>query len=107
MRSVLSRFSEAWDHFPDVLRLAIQTTSINVETKLARDNAFVAERRECFSDKRFACIWTVHFGCIEERDAFFIGCTNDLDALVLICGRPVVGADAHASKPQLRNFQLS
>lgn len=73
------------DHSLDVLRSAIESTgrlSICIELKpeLTRDNDFVAERRERFSDKLFACIGAVNFGGIEEGDAFFMGCTNDLDA---------------------------
>ena len=85
------------NHFPDVLWSAIKTTAcFKVETKFACDNDFVAKRRECFSDKFFVCKWTVNFGGIKERDAFFMGCTNDLNALVSGCGRTVVGADTHA-----------
>ena len=35
-----------------------------------------SQRLERFSDKVFVCEWTVDFGRIEERDAFFMGCTN-------------------------------
>ena len=64
-----------------MLWLTIKSASILVvEAKLASDNDFVAERRERFSYKFFVCIWAVNFGCIKERDAFFVGRTNDLNA---------------------------
>src|SRR5438093_8573148 len=81
--------------------------TVNRKTKLACNNDFVAERRERFSDKLLVCIWAVNFGCIEERDAFFMGCTNDLNALVLGCGRPVVGANTHAPRSQFRCSSLA
>src|SRR2546422_1609297 len=44
----------------------------------------------------------------KKRDALFMGCTNDLDALVSVCGGgAVVGADAHAPRAQFLNFQVS
>jgi hypothetical protein len=49
----------------------------------------------------------VHFGGIEERDAFFMGCTNDVYALDSVCRRPVVGADAHAPRAHFRDFKCS
>src|SRR5437899_139024 len=90
-------------HLFDMLGPAIESyCTVNRKTKLACNNDFVAERRERFSDKLLVCIWAVNFGCIEERDAFFMGCTNDLNALVLGCGRPVVGANTHAPSSQFR-----
>src|SRR6266480_4688448 len=104
MRSVLRRLSDASTTFL-ALWSAIQSyCPINREAKLACNNDFVAERRERFSDKLFVCIWAVHFGCIEERDAFVMGCTNDVDALVSVCGGSVVGANTHAPKSHFRDF---
>ena len=71
------------DYFLDVLWLAVKSTDHSiVEAEFRCDNDLVAERRERFSDKFLICIWTVNFGCIKERDAFVMGCTNDFDALV-------------------------
>jgi hypothetical protein len=50
------------------------------------------------SDELFVCIGTVEFGCIEERDAFFIGCTNHPNALILVGGGSVVAAGIHAAE---------
>src|SRR6267378_1366850 len=52
----------------------------------------------CISDKLFVCVGTVKFGCIEERDAFFMGCTNHSNALILVGGRSVVAAGIHAAE---------
>src|SRR2546426_4157258 len=95
------------DNFLDLLRLAVETTGFEVETEFACDDDLVAERRKRFSDKVFARKWTVNFGGIKKRDASFMGCTNDLNALVPVCGRSVVGADAHAPSADFRDFQLS
>ena len=40
---------------------------------------------ERFSDKLFACIWAVNFGGIKERDAFFVGGPNVLNAFGFGC----------------------
>jgi hypothetical protein len=96
------------NHFLYMLRPAIESDgAINGKTKLGCDNDLVAERRERLSDKLFVRIGTVHFGGIEERDALFMGCANDLNALVPVCGGPVVGADTHAAEPNGRDFQIS
>ncbi len=80
---------------------------INLKAKLAGDDDFVAEWRECFSDQLFVYIGAVNFGCIEERDAFFKGRPNGLNALGYVCGRSVVGANAHAPGPEFRDFQFA
>jgi len=93
-------------YFLDVLWPAIETTTciFKVKTKFGCDMNFVADRRERFSDKFFACIWAVNFSGIKQGDAFLMGCTNDLDALVSGCGRTVVGANAHAPEAKLRDL---
>ena len=78
---------------------AIKATCFKVKTKFACDNDFAADRRERFSDKIFVCKRAVDFGCIKERDAFFMSGTNDVDALVSVCGRSVVGAVAGGPNP--------
>jgi hypothetical protein len=101
----LKAIKRSLNHILDVLGSAIQSyCTINLKAKLAGDNDFVAERAERFSDKLFACIRSVNFGCIEERDAFFNRCTKDVNALGPVCGRSVVGADAHAPRPDFRDF---
>jgi hypothetical protein len=85
------------DHFPDVLRPTVETTLLEVETELCRDDDLVPDGLQRFSNQVFVRERTVDFGGIEERDAFFVSCTNDFDALVLGRGRSVVGTDAHAA----------
>ena len=64
------------------------TALFDVITKFGGDHDFVAERRERFANKPFIGQWPVNLGGIEERNAFFIGCTNDLNALVYGAGGP-------------------
>jgi hypothetical protein len=87
-----------------VLWSAVQTTCFKVKAKLACDVDFVAERRERFSDQLFVGERAVHFGGIEEHDAFCVRCADDLDALVPVCGRAVVGANTHAPSSYFRDF---
>jgi hypothetical protein len=84
-------------HFPDVLWLTIKNAAIlDVEAKFGCDSDLVTNGPECFPDEGFVSIGTVNLGGIEKRDTFFMGGTNDLDALLCIGGRTVVGADTHA-----------
>jgi hypothetical protein len=59
------------------------------------------------ADKRFVRIRPVNLGCIEECDASFERGANGLNALAYVRGRPVVGADAHATSSNFRDFQIS
>jgi hypothetical protein len=59
-------------------RNGVKSTSL---TKRETGNVMVGhcanpDCRRRLSDKLFVCVGTVKFGCIEERDAFFMGCTN-------------------------------
>jgi hypothetical protein len=93
------------NYFPDVLWLAVDAAAILVVvSELACDSDLVADRRERCADKLFVDVRSINFGCIKERDAFFVGCTNDFNALVSICGGAVVGANTHAPKPHFRHF---
>ena len=95
------------DHLLDVLRPAVEAArpSMSKPNLVAIDD-LVAERRERFADELFVRVRAVDLGGVEERDAFFVGGADDLDALASVCGRSVVGADAHAPGTQFRDFQL-
>ena len=80
--------------------------AFDVEAELGGDGDLVADGRERFSDKLFVRVRAVDLGRIEERDALFVGGTNDLDALVPVGRRSVVGADAHAPGADFRDLQL-
>src|ERR1700722_16473728 len=94
------------NHFPDVLRPAVKkkAASFIVEAKFGCDSNSVSDRRERFSDKLFVCVGAVEFGCIEERDAFFMGCTNHANALILVGCGSVVAAGIHAAESYFRDF---
>ena len=74
------------NHFLDVLRSAVKKKAalFIVEAKFGCDSNSVADWRERLSYKIFVCVGTVEFGCIEERDAFFMGCTNHPNALIRV-----------------------
>src|SRR6266481_4219149 len=94
------------NHFPDVLRSAVKnkTALLIVEAKFGCDSDSVADRCERLSDKLFVRVGTVKFGCIEERDAFFMGCTNHPNALIFVGGGYVVAAGIHAAESHCRDF---
>src|SRR5260370_18068348 len=108
MRSVLRRFSDSSTTFWMCSgRLSSPIAPSILKPNLLAITTLSRERRERFSDKLFVCIWAVNFGRIKERDAFFIGCTNDLNALVSVCGGSVVGADVHAPESYFLNLPCS
>jgi hypothetical protein len=65
-----------------VVRPAVDATGFNVKTELGCDAHTIAEGRERFSNQFFVGIRAVHFGGIEERDASFMGGTNDVDLML-------------------------
>jgi hypothetical protein len=101
----------AFDGDADVRRAAVHradaANGVRDKPELARDTHLVAEWGERLAHKLFVRIWAVDLGCIEEGDAVLMGFTKDSDALRLICGRSVVGADAHGAGAELRDFELS
>jgi hypothetical protein len=75
------------NHFPDVLWLAVDGAAILVVvSELACDSDLVTDRCERFADKLFVDVRPIDFGSIKECDAFFMGCTNDLNAPVSVWG---------------------
>ena len=107
MRSVLRRLSEPSTTFLMCSGRLFSPPAFEVEAELGRDHDLVADGRERLADKLFVGVGAVDLGRIEERDALFVGGANDLDALVSVGGRAVVGADAHAPGAHFRDFQLS
>jgi len=61
-----------------VLWPAVETACFDVKTKFTCNDDLVANGRERFPDELLARIWAVDFGCIEERDALFMGCAIQL-----------------------------
>ena len=106
----ISRESSSRQTLPTkiVLRSAVKnkTALFIVEAKFGCDSDFVADRRERLSDKLFVCVGTVKFGCIEEGDAFFMGCTNHPNALILVGGGSVVAAGIHAAESVQTEYSL-
>ena len=75
--------------------------------RIGRDDDLVAERRERFADKLLVRIGAIHFGRVEKRDASLEGGAKDLDALISVCRRTVIGANAHAAGAEFGDLQLS
>ena len=107
MRSVLRRLSEASTTFLMCSGRLLRPPASRSKPNLVAMTTLSRMGCERFPDEVFVRERAVDFGGIEERDAFFVGCANDLDALVPVCGRSVVGADAHAAGADFRDFQLS
>jgi hypothetical protein len=88
-----------------VLGLAQRSTRpFDVEAELAGDGDLVTERRKCLSDKGFTGVGTVDLGGVEERDPLVVCGADRRDALTLVGGRSIVGADAHAPCSEFGNL---
>src|SRR5882672_3561945 len=86
--------------------MAVVPAGLDVVAELGRNRDLVADGGERFSDELLARVWAVHLGGVEERDAPFMCRADDRDALAPVCGRSVVGADAHAPGAELRDLEL-
>ena len=104
MRSVLTLRDSSTTLLIRSGRLSNPIVPSIARSNLDANSHLVADRRERFADKVLACVGAVDFGGVEERDAAFMGGTNDVDALGPVCGRAVVGADAHAPGAKFRGL---
>src|SRR6516165_55376 len=96
--------------FLDVSGPAVQAGLLPVldfEAEFCGDLHKVAEWSECFADEFFICVGAINFCCIEERDAKVHCSANERKALLLIYGRAVAEAQAHAAESNRRSFQIA
>ena len=97
----------------DVLRPAVQAdparpaVGIELEPELGGDHHLLAERGEGFAHELLVRERAVDLGGVEERDAAFDGRPNQRDHLLLVRGRAVAEAHAHAAEPEGRDFQVA
>ena len=98
----LERF---FDDLRDMHGAAVQgDRAVNLEPEFACYHHLVADRRKRLADKLLVCIWPVDLGCVEEGNALLERGADGLDALGLVGSRAIVGADAHASGADFRDF---
>ena len=105
MRSVLSRFSDPSSAFlmcsGRLLRPPASRSKPNLvaTTTWSRKGASASPTSSSF-------VWGPYTSAVSKNvTPALVGGTDDLDALVSVCGRSVVGADAHAPEAQLGDFQ--
>ena len=77
------------------------------ETELGRDHHPIAHGRQRFTHELFVGVRPVRLSRIEERDATIHGRPNERDHLLLVGGRTVAVAHAHAAQAERRNFQAT
>src|SRR3954449_986267 len=91
-----------------MLRPAVESDrTIDLEAELAGNFDLIADRLKRFADQLLARVRSIDLRRIEERHALFKGRADGLDALGLVRGRAVIGADAHASGAEFRDLQSS
>ena len=76
-------------------------------TDLGGDDHLITKRGKRLADQIFVSMRAIDFSRIKEGDALFMGAANQSDAFSSVCRRAIVGADAHASRAQLRDHQVA
>jgi hypothetical protein len=78
-----------------------------VEAELGGNHHLAADRGKGFAHELFVDKRAVGLGGIEKGDATIHGSSNHGDHLLPVCCRTIVGAHAHASEPDCRDFQIA
>ena len=78
-----------------------------LEAELGGDHDLLAERRERFADQLFVGERAVDLGGVEEGDAALDGGADQRDTLLLLDGRAIAEAQAHAAEADGRDFQTT
>ena len=81
--------------------------ALEFEPELGGDHHLLAERSEGFAHEFFVRVRAVDLGGVEERDAAFDGRPEQRDHLLLVLGRTVAEAHAHAAQAEGRDFQVA
>jgi hypothetical protein len=94
------------DHALDTLRAAVESNrAVDGKAKLAGDLHLVADGSERLADQLLVDVGSINLSRIEERDPLLVSGPDDIDALRLVGGRSIIGADAHAAKAYFRDVE--
>ena len=113
MTSVLSRFSDAFSDLLDVIRDGCPARCIvlgrwnQLNPNLVAITTRVADRRESLADELLVGERAIDFGGVEEGHASLDRRPDERDHLLLVRGRAVGKAQAHAAEPDGRNFEAA
>jgi hypothetical protein len=86
---------------------ALPAVRVEVEAELGRDHHLLAHRRKRFAHERLVGVRPVHLGRVEERDAVLDGRPDEGDHLLLVGGRAVPEAHAHAAESDGRDLEVA
>ena len=94
-----------------MLRPGVETIAravrIDAEAKLRRDDNFIADRCECFTNKFLVRERTVRLGRVEERYTALDGGANERDRIVPVSRGAVGGAQTHRAVADGRNHETT
>ena len=93
------------DVFGTAIQAGLFPVGVDVEPELGGDHHLPADRRECLSDQHFVRIGTIDFRGVEEGDPQVDGGSNQGDHLLLVSGRSITEAHAHAAQAHRRDFE--
>ena len=95
---------------PDVLGPAVEARllpALDLEAELGGDHHPVADGGEGLADEFLVRERAVDLGGVEERDPEIDGRPDQRDPLLLLDGRAVAEAQAHAAEAERRHFQVA
>ncbi len=102
------------DGLLDMLGLTVQprrarpcVAAAQIEAEFGGDDQLFAERSESVSHQVLVRVGAIDFGGIEERDAAFDGGAEKRGHLLLVLGRTIRKAHAHAAEAERRYFQIT
>ena len=87
------------DDLANVLRPAVESSGIEVETELRREDHLITDRLERFADKGLVQEGPVGLSGVEERHPEVMRVPDEIDAVVGVDGVSVVGAESHTAQP--------
>jgi hypothetical protein len=87
------------DDLADVVRSAVQSSRVELETELGGQHHVVADRFERLACQRLVRAGPVRLSGVEERHPLVVGAADEVDAVLGVDRVPVVGAEAHAAEP--------
>jgi hypothetical protein len=113
MTSVLNRLSERLGDLLDMLGMTVQLAPTRLaagsrsEPEFRRDHDAVADRRQGLADQFLVGERAVNFGGVEERNPALDRGADKGDHLLLVLGRTIGKAHAHAAEPDRRNLEAA
>ncbi len=100
-------FGDGADVFRPAVHAALAAVGTEVEAELRGDDDLVPDGAEGFAQQFLVLVRPVGFRRVEEGDAPIEGGADQLDRFLLLSGRTIAVAQAHASETESRDFETA